>query len=75
MQETKDNRIQLQNGRQLLTRCIDLLNENQRGETGGHTALHPTVVVMLGEKCAGRVQDVKRVLDDNWKNARYLKYL
>ncbi len=75
MQETKDNRIQLQNGRQLLTRCIDLLNENQRGETGGNTALHPTVVVMLGEKCAGRVQDVKRVLDDNWKNARYLKYL
>ncbi len=77
MQETKDSRrlILLQNGRQLLSRCIDRLNENQRGETGGNTALHPTVLVMLGEKCAARVLDVKRVLDDNWKNARYLQYL
>lgn len=75
MQETKDNRITIQNGRQLLSCCIYRLNESQRTESGGNTALHPTVIVMMGEKSGQRVQFVKSTLDDNWNNARFIKYL
>lgn len=75
MQETKDNQIKLHNGKQLLDKCICALQESQRRETGGNTALHPTVIVMLGEKSGSRVRDVKSVLDDNWQNARFIKYL
>ena len=75
MRETEEKQQSFRNGKELLEHCIRTLNANQRGESGGNVALYPVLVIMLGEKCAEHVKYIKRTLDDNWNNARFLKYL
>lgn len=62
-------------GRELLENCVEKLNENQRGETGGNVALYPTVIILMGQKSSQYTQHIKNTLDDNWNNARFLQYL
>lgn len=75
MRETEEKQQSFRNGKELLEHCVRTLNANQRGESGGNVALYPVLVIMLGEKCAEHVKYIKRTLDDNWNNARFLKYL
>ena len=75
MRETEEKQQSFRNGKELLEHCVRTLNANQRGEAGGNVALYPVLVIMLGEKCAEHVNYIKRTLDDNWNNARFLKYL
>lgn len=75
MRETEEKQQSFRNGKELLEHCVRTLNANQRGESGGNVALYPVLVIMLGEKCAQHVKYIKRTLDDNWNNARFLKYL
>ena len=75
MRETEEKQQSFRNGKELLEHCVRTLNANQRGESGGNVALYPVLVIMLGEKCAEQVKYIKRTLDDNWNNARFLKYL
>ena len=75
MRETEEKQQSFRNGKELLENCVRTLNANQRGESGGNVALYPVLVIMLGEKCAEHVKYIKRTLDDNWNNARFLKYL
>ena len=75
MGETEEKQQSFRNGKELLEHCVRTLNANQRGESGGNVALYPVLVIMLGEKCAEHVKYIKRTLDDNWNNARFLKYL
>lgn len=75
MRETEEKQQSFRNGKEFLEHCIRTLNANQRGESGGNVALYPVLVIMLGEKCAEHVKYIKRTLDDNWNNARFLKYL
>lgn len=75
MKKAEEQQHRFRNGKELLENCVRALNENQRGEAGGNVALYPVVVIMLGEKCAKRVKYIKGTLDDNWNNARFLKYL
>lgn len=65
----------LHNGKELLESCTIGLNENQSGEMGGNVALHPTVVVMLGERCKAYTKFIKDTLDDNWTNSGFLQYV
>lgn len=65
----------LHNGKELLESCTIGLNENQSGEMGGNVALHPTVVVMLGERCKAYTNFIKDTLDDNWTNSGFLQYV
>lgn len=71
----KENHVIFHDGKHLLESCISRLNENQCGETGGNVALHPTVLVLLGNKSRCNTKYVKSTLDDNWNNARFLQYL
>lgn len=71
----ENDRKTFQNGKQLLESCIDQLREKQYTETGGTVALYPTVLILLGEKCANHTKDIKSTLDGNWNNARYLQYI
>ena len=75
MRETEEKQQSFRNGKELLEHCVRTLNANQRGESGGNVALYPVLVIMLGEKGAEHVKYIKRTLDDNWNNARFLKYL
>ena len=75
MRETEEKQQSFRNGKELLEHCVRTLNANQRGESGGNVALYPVLVIMLGEKCAEHIKYIKRTLDDNWNNARFLKYL
>lgn len=75
MGKTEEKKYTFRNGKDLLERCVRTLNENQRGEAGGNVALYPVVIMMLGEKSASQVKYIKNTLDDNWNNARFLRYL
>lgn len=75
MRKPEENKRTFQNGKGLLDKCIYKLNENQKGEAGGNVALHPVVVIMLGEKSSAYTKYIKKTLDDNWNNARFLQYL
>ena len=63
------------NGRELLESCVERLGENQSGDVGGNVALHPTLVVMLGEKSRQYTKHIKSTLDDNWNNSGFLQYV
>lgn len=63
------------NVKELLDSCVQKLNEKDIGKTGGNVALHPTVLVFVGNKSKKYVQNVKKILDDNWNNTRFLQYL
>lgn len=63
------------NGRELLEGCVERLGENQSGEVGGNVALHPTLIVMLGEKSREYTKHIKSTLDDNWNNSGFLQYI
>lgn len=65
----------LHNGRELLESCTVALNENQSGEMGGNVAMHPTVVIILGERCKAYTKFIKDTLDDNWNNSGFLQYV
>lgn len=75
MRKTEEKKQTFRNGKELLERCIHRLNEDQRGEAGGNVALYPVVIVMLGEKSSAYVKYIKNTLDDNWNNARFLRYI
>ena len=75
MGKERAKRPAFRNGKELLDGCIHKLNEDQRGEAGGNVALHPVVVIMMGEKSREFTKYIKSTLDDNWNNARFLRYL
>lgn len=75
MEQKKNIQENFCNGKELLECCIQKLNENQQGETGGNVALYPTVIIMMGNKCRNFVQYIKNTLDENWNNACFLQYL
>ena len=66
---------EMENGRKLLNACIEKMQENRSGKTGGNLALYPVLLVFLGEKCSEHAEDVKRILDHNWNNSRFLTYV
>ncbi|MDE6201930.1 MAG: hypothetical protein K2O16_19950 [Lachnospiraceae bacterium] len=68
-------KMNFQNGNDLLECCTRKLNECQYGKTGGNVALYPTVIIFMGEKSREYVRYIKSTLDDNWNNARFLQYL
>ena len=43
---------EMENGRKLLNACIEKMQENRSGKTGGNLALYPVLLVFLGEKCS-----------------------
>lgn len=72
--EHEEQRI-FHNGKELLEGCIEKLNENQSREVGGNVALFPTVIILLGERCSPYMGYIKKTLDDNWNNSRFLQYI
>ncbi len=62
-------------GRELLQRCLEQLQRFQGGKTGDHTALYPTVLIVMGEKCRPHIGTLRDTLEQNWRNARFLQYV
>ncbi len=72
--EHQEQRI-FHNGKELLEGCIEQLNQNQSREVGGNVARFPTVIIFLGEQSKPYMEWIKRTLDDNWNNSRFLQYI
>ena len=62
-------------GRKLLRSCINQLNKITKTDSGSNHALYPVITIFLGQQTAGQFSTVKDVLDTNWQNGEYLKYL
>lgn len=75
MGKERAKRLAFRNGKELLDGCIHKLNEDQRGGVGGNVALHPVVIIIMGKKSREFTKYIKTTLDDNWNNARFLRYL
>lgn len=62
-------------GRELVWCCLEQLQKFQSGNTGDHTALYPTVLIVMGEKCSPHLGTLRDTLEENWCNARFLQYV
>ncbi|MCQ5140950.1 hypothetical protein [Enterocloster bolteae] len=62
-------------GKELIEDCIQLLNIEQRLDSGGNRARYPVILVFFGEGILEFVPAVRKTLEDNWNNAKFLKYL
>lgn len=62
-------------GRKLIKDCIKLLSVEQKRDSGNNRALYPVILVFLGAETKKFVSAVQETLEDNWNNAKFLKYL
>ena len=62
-------------GKNLIKDCIKLLSVEQKRDTGNNRALYPVILVFLGAETKKFVSAVRETLEDNWNNAKFLKYL
>lgn len=65
----------MESSRELVDSCVKLLNEYQQVETGGNSAVYPTLVIFLGTQSIPYLKYLKNTLEDNWNNAKYIKYI
>lgn len=62
-------------GKNLIKDCIKLLSVEQKRDTGNNRALYPVILVFFGAETEKFVSAVRETLEDNWNNAKFLKYL
>lgn len=62
-------------GRKLIKDCIKLLSVEQKRDSGNNRALYPVILVFFGAETEEFVSAVQETLEDNWNNAKFLKYL
>lgn len=68
----QENRI---GGRELIRDCTRLLTVKQHKDSGSNRALYPVILVFFGEETQQYKTAVQDTLEDNWNNAKFLKYL
>ncbi len=62
-------------GRELIRECIKLLSVEQQLDAGSNRALYPVILVFFGDETQKFKTAVQDTLEDNWNNAKFLKYL
>lgn len=62
-------------GKKLIKDCIKLLSVEQKRDSGSNRALYPVILVFFGAETKKFVSAVQETLEDNWNNAKFLKYL
>ena len=62
-------------GKELVRGCIKLLNVEQQVDGGSNRALYPVILVFFGDETQQFQPAVQDTLEDNWNNAKFLKYL
>lgn len=62
-------------GKKLLRSCMNQLNRITKTDNGSNESLYPVVIIFLGYETASQFSTIKEILDTNWRNGEYLKYI
>lgn len=62
-------------GKKLLRSCMNQLSKITKTDNGSNEALYPVVIIFLGHKTVSHFSAVREILDTNWRNGEYLKYI